>query len=76
MNPPTAVAFEAAPVSLADALLAHSYDAVKPAALRTTAAANFTGGFSSRVGLTGLDYFGARYLSGAQGRFTSVDRPC
>src|SRR5207244_22551 len=22
---------------------------------------------------TGLDYFGARYLSGAQGRFTSVD---
>ncbi len=22
---------------------------------------------------TGLDYFGARYFSGAQGRFTSVD---
>ena len=24
---------------------------------------------------TGLDYFGARYYSGAQGRFTSPDRP-
>lgn len=24
---------------------------------------------------TGLDYFGARYYSGAQGRFTSPDQP-
>ncbi len=24
---------------------------------------------------TGLDYFGARYFSGAQGRFTSPDQP-
>src|SRR5438309_11540301 len=24
---------------------------------------------------TGLDYFGARYYSGAQGRFTSPDKP-
>lgn len=24
---------------------------------------------------TGLDYFGARYFSGAQGRFTSPDKP-
>ena len=24
---------------------------------------------------TGLDYFGARYFSGAQGRFTSPDAP-
>lgn len=24
---------------------------------------------------TGLDYFGARYSSGAQGRFTSADTP-
>jgi RHS repeat-associated protein len=24
---------------------------------------------------TGLDYFGARYFSGAQGRFTSPDEP-
>jgi RHS repeat-associated protein len=31
----------------------------------------FTG--KERDGETGLDYFGARYLSGAQGRFTSVD---
>ena len=31
----------------------------------------FTG--QERDGETGLDYFGARYFSGAQGRFTSVD---
>ena len=31
----------------------------------------FTG--KERDGENGLDYFGARYLSGAQGRFTSVD---
>ena len=28
-----------------------------------------------RSGETGLDYFGARYFSGAQGRFTSADTP-
>ncbi len=33
----------------------------------------FTG--KERDGETGLDYFGARYLSGAQGRFTSPDEP-
>ncbi|MCE3006581.1 MAG: RHS repeat-associated core domain-containing protein [Acidobacteriota bacterium] len=33
----------------------------------------FTG--KERDGETGLDYFGARYLSGAQGRFTSPDKP-
>src|SRR5207245_2800529 len=31
----------------------------------------FTG--KERDGETGLDFFGARYFSGAQGRFTSVD---
>jgi RHS repeat-associated protein len=31
----------------------------------------FTG--KERDAETGLDYFGARYFSGAQGRFTSVD---
>lgn len=31
----------------------------------------FTG--KERDAETGLDYFGARYLSGAQGRFTSPD---
>lgn len=34
-------------------------------------AQRFTG--KERDAETGLDYFGARYLSGAQGRFTSVD---
>ncbi len=33
----------------------------------------FTG--QMRDGETGLDYFGARYFSGAQGRFTSPDKP-
>jgi len=33
----------------------------------------FTG--KERDGNTGLDYFGARYFSGAQGRFTSADQP-
>ncbi len=33
----------------------------------------FTG--QERDGETGLDYFGARYFSGAQGRFTSPDEP-
>jgi RHS repeat-associated protein len=32
---------------------------------------HFTG--KERDGETGLDYFGARYFSGAQGRFTSPD---
>ena len=27
------------------------------------------------IGETGLDYFGARYMSSAQGRFTSADAP-
>jgi len=33
----------------------------------------FTG--KERDAETGLDYFGARYFSGAQGRFTSPDKP-
>jgi RHS repeat-associated protein len=33
----------------------------------------FTG--KERDAETGLDYFGARYFSGAQGRFTSPDAP-
>ncbi len=33
----------------------------------------FTG--KERDAETGLDYFGARYMSGAQGRFTSADKP-
>ncbi len=33
----------------------------------------FTG--KERDAETGLDYFGARYFSGAQGRFTSPDEP-
>lgn len=33
----------------------------------------FTG--KDRDAETGLDYFGARYMSAAQGRFTSPDRP-
>jgi RHS repeat-associated protein len=37
----------------------------------TCAAVNFTG--KERDSETGLDYFGARYLSAAQGRFTSTD---
>jgi RHS repeat-associated protein len=36
-------------------------------------AQRFTG--KERDGETGLDYFGARYFSGAQGRFTSPDWP-
>jgi RHS repeat-associated protein len=35
--------------------------------------AGFTG--KERDAETGLDYFGARYFSGAQGRFTSSDQP-
>ena len=35
--------------------------------------AEFTG--KERDGETGLDYFGARYFSGVQGRFTSPDQP-
>jgi RHS repeat-associated protein len=38
---------------------------------KVTGAAEFTG--KERDGETGLDYFGARYYSGAQGRFTSPD---
>jgi RHS repeat-associated protein len=38
-----------------------------------TGAAGFTG--KERDAETGLDYFGARYFSGAQGRFTSPDEP-
>ncbi|MFN7933814.1 MAG: RHS repeat-associated core domain-containing protein [Bryobacteraceae bacterium] len=30
---------------------------------------------SQNAPVTGLDYFGARYFSGAQGRFTSPDEP-
>lgn len=37
----------------------------------TLVAAEFTG--KERDQETGLDYFGARYFSGAQGRFTSPD---
>jgi hypothetical protein len=33
----------------------------------------FTG--KERYAESGLDYFGARYYSGAQGRFTSPDKP-
>jgi RHS repeat-associated protein len=33
----------------------------------------FTG--KERDAETGLDYFGARYMAAAQGRFTSPDRP-
>ena len=36
-------------------------------------ALRFTG--KERDAETGLDYFGARYMSAAQGRFTSPDRP-
>ena len=36
-----------------------------------TISAGFTG--KERDSETGLDYFGARYFSGAQGRFTSPD---
>jgi RHS repeat-associated protein len=38
-----------------------------------TTAMKFTG--KERDSETGLDYFGARYFSGAQGRFTSADKP-
>ena len=37
----------------------------------TAAAAEFTG--EERDAETGLDYFGARYFTGAQGRFTTPD---
>src|SRR6185369_13570652 len=33
----------------------------------------FTGKYRDNESALGLDYFGARYFSGAQGRFTSVD---
>lgn len=39
----------------------------------TTHTVRFTG--KERDGETGLDYFGARYMSAAQGRFTSADAP-
>ena len=41
--------------------------------LRGVPAQKFTG--KERDAETGLDYFGARYFSGAQGRFTSADDP-
>ena len=41
--------------------------------LAGASAMKFTG--QVRDGETGLDYFGARYFSGAQGRFTSPDAP-
>jgi RHS repeat-associated protein len=40
---------------------------------QTDTAVKFTG--KERDAETGLDYFGARYFSGAQGRFTSPDAP-
>lgn len=42
-------------------------------AVNSGPAQKFTG--KERDGETGLDYFGARYFSGAQGRFTSPDAP-
>ncbi|MCZ2077241.1 MAG: RHS repeat-associated core domain-containing protein [Bryobacterales bacterium] len=39
----------------------------------TSNVTHFTG--KERDAETGLDYFGARYFSGAQGRFTSPDQP-
>lgn len=45
----------------------------KRAAAYQTTALNRTG--KERDSETGLDYFGARYYSGAQGRFTSPDEP-
>jgi RHS repeat-associated protein len=39
----------------------------------TTSAARFTG--KERDSETGLDWFETRYLSSAQGRFTSADNP-
>jgi RHS repeat-associated protein len=49
------------------------YDELQP--LHISAASNLMNHFTSkeRDAETGLDYFGARYYSGAQGRFTSVD---
>ena len=44
---------------------------VYPTAAPYLQAMGFTG--KERDAETGLDYFGARYLSAAQGRFTSVD---
>jgi RHS repeat-associated protein len=40
-------------------------------AINDTINQKFTG--KERDGETGLDYFGARYFSGAQGRFTTPD---
>jgi RHS repeat-associated protein len=42
-------------------------------AMATTRCGWFTG--KERDAESGLDYFGARYFSGAQGRFTSADEP-
>jgi RHS repeat-associated protein len=42
-------------------------------AVRRSPEVKFTG--KERDAETGLDYFGARYFSGAQGRFTSPDLP-
>jgi RHS repeat-associated protein len=44
-----------------------------PSAQRPALISHFTG--KERDNETGLDYFGARYLSAAQGRFTSPDSP-
>jgi RHS repeat-associated protein len=41
--------------------------------LTSRAPEKFTGHLRDAVPLTNLDYFGARYYSGAQGRFTSAD---
>ena len=48
-------------------------DAVIPRAVEPCCLSKFTG--KERDAETGLDYFGARYFGGAQGRFTSPDRP-
>jgi len=44
-----------------------------PRFLQISRSSEFTG--KERDGETGLDYFGARYFSGAQGRFTGPDEP-
>jgi RHS repeat-associated protein len=49
------------------------YGAVSYPGNPDTLAQKFTG--KERDAETGLDYFGARYFSGAQGRFTSADKP-
>ena len=49
----------------------HVYDSLRRQVLRTFQKSSG----KERDGETGLDYFGARYFSGAQGRFTSPDAP-